>query len=138
MKYDIKIKNKTKDGCLIKSLINGKEARLTWDEFNAQFDLVDLYYGNFKEEAKKIYEEVAQLAAQVPIYTHKANNSSSPMEKMEAYGMITTIFEKIQKLTNWSNVEVWQFIGVRINMVNELRNMSQKDFSKMVEESIKE
>lgn len=136
MKYDVKIKNKTKDGCLIKSLTTGKEVKLTWDEFNAQFDLVDLYYGNLKEEIKKMYEEAAQLAAQVPIYTLQANNSSSPMEKMKAYGMITVIFEKIQKLTNWTNAEVWQFIRVRINIANELRNMSQKDFDKMIDGSI--
>lgn len=138
MKYDVKIINKTKDGCLIKTLNTGKTLKMTWTEFNTQFDLVDLYYGNLKDEIKKTFEEAKQLAAQVPIYTLQAENSTSQMEKMKAYGMITVIFEKIQKLTNWTNIEVWQFIRRYTTAANELRNMSSKDFDKMINESIKE
>lgn len=97
----IRILHKSKDGVKVK-LPNGQIKNFTWEEFNANCEMVDKYWA----KPNKIIEEIQDKIGWAATYSHLANTATSIDEQFRYMAMAGAYIEEIQKATHWSILQI--------------------------------
>ena len=145
----LRIVKKEKDGITIKG--NGTSVKVSWDEFNAGYNIVDNVYAVMND---KMVEQMTQLDELIDTATTAyfiMQNSVPDSMQLNYAAVLSETIGKIQKLLNCTGLDAMRLVKNGINAINNMfdnkshsrdyykkqrHEMNKDKFSKRVETPI--
>lgn len=124
----LRIVKKEKDGITIKG--NGTSVKVSWDEFNAGYNIVDNVYAVMND---KMVEQMTQLDELVDTATTAyfiMQNSVPDSMQLNYAAVLSETIEKIQKLLNCTGLDAMKLVKNRINAFNDMFGSGKKSHSR--------
>ena len=114
----IRIVKKEKDGITLKE--NGTSVKISWDEFNDGYNIVDNVYAVMND---KMVEQMTRLDELVNTATTAyfiMQNSVPDIKQLSYAAVLSETIEKIQKLLDCTGLDAMKLVKNRINAINNM------------------
>ena len=124
----IRIVKKEKDGITLKE--NGTSVKISWDEFNDGYNIVDNVYAVMND---KMVEQMTQLDDLIDTATTAyfiMQNSVPDIKQLSYAAVLSETIEKIQKLLNCTGLDAMKLVKNRINAINNMFGSDKKSHYK--------
>ena len=124
----LRIVKKEKDGITIKG--NGTSVKVSWDEFNAGYNIVDNVYAVMND---KMVEQMTQLDDLIDTATTAyfiMQNFVPDSMQLTYAAVLSETIGKIQKLLNCTGLDAMKLVKSRINAINNMFGSDKKSHSR--------
>ena len=124
----LRIVKKEKDGITIKG--NGTSVKVSWDEFNAGYNIVDNVYAVMNDKMVEQMSQLDELIDSAITAYFILQNSVPGITQLSYAGVLSETIEKIQKLLKCSVLDAMKLVKNRINTINNMFGSDKKSHYK--------
>lgn len=113
--FTIKIVNKNKEGIIYK--LGKTEGKLSWEEFNKNFEMIDKFKARPKESYLKFLEEVDEGINNLVVITRRMTvlRESDLVGYLRMAGVLSKKVKELESVSGFSSSEIMSLVQQKLN-----------------------